>query len=130
LYWSAFFYEELELVAQKTADTGLIAGVVLAAIIAAYFAYKIITQQRFLRSLRMRRLTAEDVHQRIEEGDDFHVIDLRHDYYYEHFRILCPAPSGYRYPSTGIAKESPGTVILSYAVTDPVKPPAPVWRSS
>jgi membrane protein DedA with SNARE-associated domain len=57
-----FFHEELELVAQKAADTGLIAGVVLAAIVAVYFAYKIITQQRFLRSLRMRRLTAEDVH--------------------------------------------------------------------
>ncbi|MBT5700375.1 MAG: sulfurtransferase [Gammaproteobacteria bacterium] len=97
LAWVAFFvlvgfyfHTELELIAQKAADAGLIAGLFLGGIVAAYFIYKIVTQQRFLRSLRMRRLTPEDVRQRISEGDDFHILDLRHDYDFDAFPHLVP----------------------------------------
>jgi hypothetical protein len=97
LVWSAsfvlvgfYFHTELELMAQKAADAGLIAGLFLAGIVAAYFTYKIVTQQRFLRSLRMRRLTPEDVQQRISKGDDFHILDLRHDYDFDAYPHLLP----------------------------------------
>ena len=97
LAWSAsfvlvgfYFHTELELMAQKAADAGLIAGLFLAGIVAAYFTYKIVTQQRFLRSLRMRRLTPEDVQQRISKGDDFHILDLRHDYDFDAYPHLLP----------------------------------------
>jgi membrane protein DedA with SNARE-associated domain len=85
-----YFHSELELMAQKAAEAGLIAGLFFAGIIAAYFVYKIVTQQRFLRSLRMRRLTPEDVRQRIDEGDDFHILDLRHDYDFDAYPHLLP----------------------------------------
>lgn len=97
LLWSAafvlvgwYFHTELERVAQTAADAGLAAGVVIATIVAGYFAYKIITQQRFLRSLRMRRLTPEDVYERIQRKDDFHIIDLRHDYDFKALPHLLP----------------------------------------
>jgi len=97
LVWSAsfvlvgfYFHTELELMAQKAADAGLIAGLFLAGVVAAYFTYKIVTQQRFLRSLRMRRLTPEDVQQRISKGDDFHILDLRHDYDFDAYPHLLP----------------------------------------
>ena len=97
LAWSAsfvlvgfYFHTELELMAQKAADAGLIAGLFLAGIVAVYFTYKIVTQQRFLRSLRMRRLTPEDVQQRISKGDDFHILDLRHDYDFDAYPHLLP----------------------------------------
>ena len=85
-----YFHTELELIALKAAEAGLIAGLILGGIIVAYFSYKVITQQRFLRSLRMRRLTPEDVRQRIKEGDDFHILDLRHDYDFDAFPHLLP----------------------------------------
>jgi membrane protein DedA with SNARE-associated domain len=97
LAWSAsfvligfFFHTELELIAQKAAGAGLIAGLLLAGSVGAYFTYKIVTQQRFLRSLRMRRLTPEDVQQRISKGDDFHILDLRHDYDFDAYPHLLP----------------------------------------
>jgi membrane protein DedA with SNARE-associated domain len=85
-----FFHTQLEVIAQKIADAGLIAGLGITALIAGYFAYKIVTQQRFLRSLRMRRLSPEDVHQRLARGDDFHIIDLRHNYDYTALPHLLP----------------------------------------
>jgi len=38
----------------------------------------------------MRRLTPEDVRQRIDEGDDFHILDLRHDYDFDAYPHLLP----------------------------------------
>ncbi len=97
LIWAALFVtlgyafaDQLEQMAQQAVDTGLVAGLVLALIVAAYFGYKIVTQQRFLRSLRMRRLTPADVYQRIQSGDDFHIMDLRHGYDFDALPHLLP----------------------------------------
>ncbi len=97
LLWAAsfsligwYFHAELELVAQKAADAGIVAGMTVGAIVLGYFAYKVITQQRFLRSLRMRRLSVDDVKQRLDAGDDFHIIDLRHNYDIEAIPYILP----------------------------------------
>lgn len=97
LVWAAtfvllgyFFASELEQIAQSAVEAGLVAGLIIAAIVLAYFTYKIITQQRFLRSLRMRRLTPDEVFQRIQSGDNFHIMDLRHGYDFDALPHLIP----------------------------------------
>lgn len=75
-----YFHTEVESIISLAAEFGLIAGMSLGAVVIAYFAYKIIVRQRFVRSLRMRKLTPRDVYEKIERGDDLHIIDLRHDY--------------------------------------------------
>lgn len=84
------FHNELEQIAETAAETGLVAGAVLGSLVIGYFAYKIITQQRFLRSLRMRRLRPEDVKERIDNDEDFHILDLRHDYDFKALPHLLP----------------------------------------
>ena len=79
----------------------MIAGLGLGAVVLGYFAYKIIVQQRFLRSLRMRKLTPKDVYERIERGDDLHIIDLRHEYDIKALPHLLP--NALRVPMEAIA---------------------------
>lgn len=99
-----YFHQELESIASQAADAGLIAGIILALVIAAYFTYKIVTQQRFLRSLRMRRLTPQDVKQRMQDGDEFHIIDLRHHYDFAVLPHLLPG--AVRVPMESIDRHS------------------------
>ncbi len=87
LLWAAifvslgmFFHTEIEEVVRAAADLGFVAGAMLAVVVIGWFGYKIYTRQKFLRSLRMRKLTPEDVYERIKQGDDIHILDLRHDY--------------------------------------------------
>ncbi len=75
-----YFHAELERLATKIAEAGVIAGIIIGAVIAGYFIYKFLHRQVFLRSLRMRRMTPDEVFKRIEQEDDFHILDLRHDY--------------------------------------------------
>jgi membrane protein DedA with SNARE-associated domain len=75
-----YFHTEVESIIRTAAEFGLIAGLALLTIIASYFTYKIVVRQRFVRSLRMRKLTPQEVYARLEHGDDLHIIDLRHDY--------------------------------------------------
>ena len=75
-----YFHTEVESIIGAAAEFGLVAGLCLASVIAAYFGYKVVVRQRFLRSLRMRKLAPQDVYTRLEQHDDLHIIDLRHDF--------------------------------------------------
>jgi len=75
-----FFSNELESMAMRLAELGGMAGFILGGIVLAYFGWKLINRQIFLQSLRTRRMTPDEVHERIQSDDNFHVIDLRHDY--------------------------------------------------
>ena len=85
-----FFHEEMEVIFVKMTELGTTAGILVGAIVALYFMSKIINRQRFLRSLRMRKLTPHEVNERLQRGDDLHVIDLRHDYDVKALPILLP----------------------------------------
>ena len=75
-----FTHEILEQVVREVSEAGAIAGGFIGAVIGLYVAIKMIKRQHFVRSLDMRRLTPKDVYQRLEEGINTHVLDLRHDY--------------------------------------------------
>lgn len=75
-----FFQPEIESIVRTAADFGVIAGVILATLVFGYLGHKFYVRQKFVRSLSMRKLTPAEVYERMQRGDDIHVIDLRHDY--------------------------------------------------
>lgn len=101
----AYFHTEVENIIKAAAEFGVVAGASLAGLVIAYFAYKIIVRQRFLRTLRMRKLTPQDVYERIERGDDLHIIDLRHDYDVKALPHLLP--NALRVPMEAIEQHAP-----------------------
>ncbi len=97
LIWAAlfaltgmFFHTELEMMAAWVADVGAVAGAVIVAVVCTYFGWKFVHRRIFLRSLRMRRLTPDQVYEKLQSKDDFHIIDLRHDYDFKVMPHLLP----------------------------------------
>jgi membrane protein DedA with SNARE-associated domain len=87
LLWAAtfilagyFFHAALEEVVRYFSEAGTVAGVILGSLLLVYVATKFVKRQLFVRSLQMRRLAPEDVVERLNNGDDIHILDLRHDY--------------------------------------------------
>jgi len=72
------FSNQLEEVAARIASFGLVVLVVLAAGLAAYIGWKYTQRRRFIRSLRIARITPDQLKQKIEAGEEVVVVDLRH----------------------------------------------------
>jgi len=49
----------------------------------SYVAYKFIARQRFLRELRIARITPEELKKKIDAGEDLVIVDLRHSMDFE-----------------------------------------------
>ena len=77
------FRKQLDLVARYA--TGLGAGlfVMLAGSLGAYICWKFIQRQRFLRKLRIARITPEELKAELDAGEDVMVVDLRHSLDFE-----------------------------------------------
>jgi membrane protein DedA with SNARE-associated domain len=72
------FSEVLERVAARVAQLGHYALLVAGAALASYVAIKFIQRQRFLRSLRIARITPDELKRRLDAADpDLAVIDTR-----------------------------------------------------
>jgi len=72
------FSEQLERLAGLMATTGFWLLAILAGGLGAYLVWKVVTRQRFLRRLRIARITPEALHQMLETGEDILIVDLRH----------------------------------------------------
>ena len=90
LLWSAayiglgfVFSGEIERIAEHAYHLGSGLGVLVVSILAAYIGYKFIARQRFLRELRIGRITAEELKQKIDAGEDLVIVDLRHSLDFE-----------------------------------------------
>jgi len=99
-----YFHAEVGSIVRIAAEFGLIAGLSLTIAIVAYFGYKVVVRQRFLKSLRMRKLTPEDVYARMEQDDELHIIDLRHDY--DMIALPKILPSAIRVPMEAIGEHA------------------------
>ncbi len=77
------FSEQLELVATRALELGRWLVVVLAAALAAYIAWKYIERRRFLRRLRVARISPEELQQKLAAGENIVVVDLRHSLEFE-----------------------------------------------
>lgn len=71
------FTYQLELVASYAARLGNWALTLLAAVIVGYVAWKYIARQRFLKKIRIARITPEDLKAKLDKGEDMLVVDVR-----------------------------------------------------
>ncbi len=72
------FSNQLEQVVAYTARFGSLALIAVIALLVSWIGWKYFQRRRFLRSLRIARITPEEVKQMMDEGNDVLVVDLRH----------------------------------------------------
>ena len=71
------FSDQLEAIAEQVARFGSRSVAILAAAVAAYIAWKYVARQRFLRSIRIARITPEELKTRLDGGENIMVVDVR-----------------------------------------------------
>ena len=77
------FSHQLEAVAQIALGLGVGLMVLLVGSLALYIAWKYFQRQRFIRSLRVSRITAEELKRKIDAGEEVAILDLRHSMDFE-----------------------------------------------
>jgi membrane protein DedA with SNARE-associated domain len=77
------FSGQIDWVAEHLASLGGWLLVLLLAAFAAYLTNKFVARQRFLRELRISRITPEELKEKIDSGEDLVIVDLRHSVDFE-----------------------------------------------
>lgn len=77
------FSDQFERVAQRALDLGSWLLVLLVGGLAAYIGWKYIQRQRFLHSLRVARISPDELKQKIDGGEEVLIVDLRHSVDFE-----------------------------------------------
>jgi len=77
------FSGEIERIAEHAARLGGSLLGMLVALLAAYIACKFIARQRFLRELRIGRISVEELKEKVDSGEDLVIVDLRHSLDFE-----------------------------------------------
>ncbi|MGH9710481.1 MAG: VTT domain-containing protein [Candidatus Acidiferrales bacterium] len=97
LLWSATFIglgfvfsSELEQVALYALRLGEMLVFLLVSALAAYILYKYTQRRRFLRDLRIARITPEELKRMIDEGENIQIVDLRHSVEFEADPLTIP----------------------------------------
>jgi membrane protein DedA with SNARE-associated domain len=97
LLWSAtylaigfIFRNQLELAAEQAGRMGSFLVLVIAALLAAWVGWKYYQRRRFIRGLRVARVTPEELMQMIVSGINVAIVDLRHELEVENDRVKLP----------------------------------------
>jgi hypothetical protein len=77
------FTGEIELIAEHAMSLGGWLLVLLIATLVSYISYKFIARQRFMRQLRIGRITPEELKSKIDAREDLIIVDLRHELDFE-----------------------------------------------
>jgi membrane protein DedA with SNARE-associated domain len=77
------FSGEIERVAEHLASLGSWLLVLILAALASYIAYKFVARQRFLRDLRIARITVDELKEKLDSGEELVIVDLRHSVEFE-----------------------------------------------
>ncbi|HVH71204.1 MAG TPA: VTT domain-containing protein [Candidatus Dormibacteraeota bacterium] len=77
------FAGEIERVAGRLASLGGWLLLLAAGALAAYIGYKFAARQRFLRELRIARITVDELKQKLDAGEPITIVDLRHSMDFE-----------------------------------------------
>src|ERR1700724_4556862 len=77
------FSGEIERIAEHAVRLGGWLLVILIAMLASYIAYKFIARQRFLRELRISRISVDELKEKIDAGEELVIVDLRHSLDFE-----------------------------------------------
>jgi hypothetical protein len=71
------FSGQLEIAVRYATRLGSNLFLVIAALFAAWIGWKFLQRWRFLRQLEVARITPEELQQRLAEGDEIFIVDLR-----------------------------------------------------
>jgi membrane protein DedA with SNARE-associated domain len=77
------FSGQIERIAEHLASLGGWLVVLIVAALASYISYKFIARQRFLRELRIARITVDELKEKIDAGEELVIVDLRHSMDFE-----------------------------------------------
>lgn len=77
------FSGEIERIAEQALRLGRGLAVLLIGSLAAYITYKFIARQRFLRELRIARISVDELKKKLDAGDNLVIVDLRHSVDFE-----------------------------------------------
>jgi membrane protein DedA with SNARE-associated domain len=77
------FSDQIERIAYRAAALGSWLVVLLLFALAAYIAYKFLARQKFLRNLRVSRITVDELKQKLDAGEELSIVDLRHSMDFE-----------------------------------------------
>jgi membrane protein DedA with SNARE-associated domain len=77
------FSSEIERIAERAARLGGSLAVLIIAALAGYIAWKFFARQKFLRDLRIARITPEELKQELDSGIELVIVDLRHSMDFE-----------------------------------------------
>jgi membrane protein DedA with SNARE-associated domain len=77
------FSGQIERIAEHLASLGGWLLVLIVAALASYISYKFIVRQRFLRELRIARITVDELKEKIDAGEELVIVDLRHSMDFE-----------------------------------------------
>lgn len=77
------FSGQIEKIAEHAERLGGGLIVLLIAALACYIAYKFVARQKFLRDLRVSRISVDELKRKIDEGEDLVIFDLRHSLDFE-----------------------------------------------
>jgi len=77
------FSGQIELIARNASAMGGWLVVLLAAGLAAYIFTKYVARQKFLRELRIARISVEELKRKIDSGETLAIVDLRHSLDFE-----------------------------------------------
>jgi hypothetical protein len=77
------FSPQIERIAESAARLGSGLGVLLIGGLAGYVLWKYLARQKFLRELRIARITPEELKIKIDAHDDLVIVDLRHSLDFE-----------------------------------------------
>jgi membrane protein DedA with SNARE-associated domain/rhodanese-related sulfurtransferase len=72
------FSSEIEHIAESAASLGGWLGVILLGALGGYIAYKYVGRRRFMRELRIARITVEELKEKLDAGEVLVIVDLRH----------------------------------------------------
>lgn len=84
------FSAQLELIAMFALRLGIWLAVLLGGLLAAYIAWKYVKRQRFIRKLRIARITPEELMRKLETGEEIVVVDLRNSLHFEADGVKIP----------------------------------------
>ena len=77
------FSSEIERIAERAARLGGSLAVLIIAALAGYIAWKFFARQKFLRDLRIARISPEELKQELDSGVELVIVDLRHSMDFE-----------------------------------------------